>query len=137
LEAVFVKIFNFNVKTTTGGTIDNANTSTYPLYYDENDMVKAKANASTNYRFDKWTWTNAVGTNQESLDNPYEFAITEDIELTAHFIRQYTYAVSASAGGMLLNLTSTANGTYDINKSIHCEIDPTATTSGYLFIGWY
>jgi hypothetical protein len=101
----------------------------------EGSSFIATATANDGYHF--VNWTNAAGT-EVSTNNPYNFTVTANTTLTAHFeandpaITYYNVSVT-SANTEMGNVNSTASGSVAENT----EVTATATAlEGYRFVNW-
>ena len=89
-----------------------------------------EATAYTGYTFQ--SWSNGV------TANPYTFAVTEDVELTAIFLApgEETYTVNVSVNDPTMG-TATVNGNATATVMSGTEVTLTATpNSGYRFVKW-
>ena len=120
-----------NTSNATMGSVSPAGASTV----NEGSSFIATATANDGYHF--VNWTNAAGT-VVSTNNPYNFTVTANTTLTAHFeandpaITYYNVNV-ISANTNMGNVNSTASGSVAENTSVTV----TATANpGYHFVNW-
>lgn len=122
--AVFEKM-NYTLRVSAGanGSADGSGSGLYK------DYMKATAVADDGYHF--VNWTNAKGDNV-SANNPYEFPLINDTELTAVFEEGYRdrvkVTVLSSGGGRALG-----GGEYDYGTPVKLTA---VANSGYFFTGW-
>ncbi|WP_304297425.1 putative Ig domain-containing protein [Porphyromonas gulae] len=115
---------NLSAQPSEGGQVTGAGN------YDENSQVTVSATANSGWKFVKWTEGGSV----VSTSNSYQFTITKNRNLVAHFeqipVTQYSVSLSAqpAEGG-----TVSGAGTYDENSSV--TVSATAN-SGWKFVKW-
>ena len=89
--------------------------------YDAGSQVTVTATPKEGYHFVKWS--------DESMDNPYSFAATKDVELTAQFAPN-PYTMTFVLGNGEENIVITQNYATELTA----PADPTKT--GFTFTGW-
>ncbi len=91
-------LFHVTIASTMGGTVSPA-----AVDIQSNGTVTVTATPDSNYRFDIWDGSLL------SVNNPFTFTVTSDLNLTAHF-RPIEYSDSFESGDLLgLNWTSGGN----------------------------
>ena len=97
--------------------------------YDSGSKVTVTATAAAGYEFVNWTSGETVA----STENPYEFTVTEDIKLTAHF-QAITYNLTYDLANGALPGGKTNPATYTVETDDIVLVNPELT--GYDFAGW-
>ena len=133
-SASFVAHFQIRSFTVTVSANPNNGGSVYVGYspgatqgtYNSGQYCTVHAIANSGYRFANWTENDSVVANYAT----YDFHVTSDRELVAHFTRVYTINVSANPtnGG-----TVTGSGFYEEGKT--CRVTATANPN-FTFVNW-
>ena len=97
--------------------------------YDSGSKVTVTATAAAGYEFVNWTSGETVA----STENPYEFTVTENITLTAHF-QAITYNLTYDLANGALPEGKTNPATYTVATDDIVLVNPELT--GYDFAGW-
>ncbi len=122
LTAIFAPLVEVTLSATEGGTVSGGGD------YELNEQVTITATPNEGYRFVNWTKGNEVF----ATDSMYTFTVTEDLELTANFLKTFTVAVSANNADWG-TATLTGNSPYDTAASVTITATP---NEGYRFINW-
>lgn len=133
-SASFVAHFQIRSFTVTVSANPNNGGSVYVGYspgatqgtYNSGQYCTVHAIANSGYRFANWTENDSVVANYAT----YDFHVTSDRELVAHFTRVYTINVSANPtnGG-----TVTGSGFYEEGET--CKVTATANPN-FTFVNW-
>ena len=107
---------------------DEYGTATGAGMYEYNTTATVTATANNGYKFLNWTKNGA----EISIDNPYSFIVTEDVELVANFEEVETYLVIVNANNDEYG-TAIGDGIYEENEI--ATVTATAN-DGYKFINW-
>ena len=117
------KTYTVNIQVDGCGTISGNGT------YQEGALITVIATPSEGYDFNYWSENGIVRSYQEK----YEFEVTGDIVLVAHFREkkvEHTITFATNGGSKINDLTVSAGTTVDLTKYIPIK-------EGYTFAGWY
>ena len=125
LTAVFKIYHTVAVAAPAGGTASQSGSGRY----EEGETVTVTATPAESYTF--MHWVDADG-NVKSTENPYTFAVTSNVNLTAVFkqIIHHTVDVAAPAGGTVLQ---SGSGRYEEGETVTVTATP---AEGYTFVHW-
>ena len=118
-----IAVYMVDVAAPAGGTASQSGSGRY----EAGETVTVTATPAEGYTFVHWV--DADG-NVKSVENPYTFAVTSDVALTAVFKIYHTVDVAAPAGGTVLQ---SGSGRYEEGETVTVTATP---SSGFRFVNW-